>query len=98
MKIELNSTCTSAELNRPPSPANPVKLGLGILLLTCLTGCVGYVGDGPGVEVGGPVVVAGPAVGFWGYDHDRGRDVRGYSARGAASRGVVHGGGGGHRH
>jgi hypothetical protein len=69
------------------------KVGLGVFLLIALTGCFGYV-DGGG---GGDVVVAGPEVGFFGGPYDRGRDVHAYSDRGAVSRGVAHGGGGGGR-
>jgi hypothetical protein len=64
-----------------------IKIGLGIALLAVLTGCVGYVDGG---YYGGPVVVPGPSVYFWGGDYDRGRDVHVYSQRGVASRAVVH--------
>ena len=68
---------------------NLTNIGLGVLLLASLTGCVGYVDGG-----GGAVVVAGPEVGFWGGGpYERGRDVHAYSNRGAISRGVAHGGG-----
>jgi hypothetical protein len=67
-----------------------IKIGLAIAMLTALTGCVGFVdgggGDGGGGWRGGPVFVGG--------GYDRGHDVRSYSARGAESRGVAHGGGG----
>jgi len=69
------------------------KIGLGLLVLVAITGCLGYV-DGGG---GGSVVVAGPEVGFFGGHYERGRDVHAYSKRGAVSRGVAHGGGGGAR-
>lgn len=69
-----------------------LKIGLGIALLAVLTGCVGYVDGGYG---GGAVVVGGPDAVFLGGGHfDRGRDVHAYSARGAVSRSVAHGGGG----
>ena len=42
-----------------------IKLGLGIALLAALTGCVGYVDGG---YYGGPVVVPGLGVYFWGGD------------------------------
>jgi hypothetical protein len=72
---------------------NLISVGLGSLLLIELTGCFGgYVEGG-----GGTVVVAGPEVGFYGGHFDRGRDVHAYSNRGAVSRGVAHGGGGGRR-
>ena len=71
-----------------------IQAGLGIALLTCLTGCVGYVDGGydAGVVVPVPaVVVVGPEVGFYGgYYH--GRDERGFSHRGAESRGGGRGG------
>ena len=69
-----------------------IKIGFGIALLAVLTGCVGYVDGG---YYGGPVVVPGPSVYFWGGDYDRGRDVRVYSHRGFESRAVVHPGRGG---
>ncbi len=74
-----------------------IKLGLGILLLATLTGCIGYVGGGG--DYGGGGWWGGPDIYVFGggYDHDRGHDVRGYSARGAASRGAAHSGGGGRR-
>ena len=56
-----------------------IKIGLGMALLAALTGCVGYVDGG---YYGGPVVVPGPSVYFWGGDYDRGRDVHVYSHRG----------------
>ena len=96
MKIKLKSTCALADLNKSDRPALRLKAVLGIVVLTCLTGCVGYVdGGGDVAVVGGPVVVAGPGWGFFG-GYDRGHDVRGYSARGAESRGAAHSGGGGH--
>jgi hypothetical protein len=77
----------------------PTALLLGIVLLTALIGCVGYVDGGYG---GGAVIVPGPDVYLFGGGYDRGGDARGYSHRGAASRGGGghgggHGGGGGHR-
>jgi hypothetical protein len=84
-------------MNKTNALMGGIKIGLGIVgiaLLTALPGCVGYV-DGGG---GGGVVVDGPGYygGFGGF-YDRGRDVRGFSGRGAASRAVAHGGGGGGR-
>ena len=64
-----------------------IKIGLGIALLAALAGCVGYVDGG---YYGGPVVVPGPEVYFWGGDYGRGRDVHVYSQRGHESRAVVH--------
>lgn len=62
----------------------------GISLLMTLTGCIGWVGGGGGYGDGGwwggPVFVGG--------GYDRGGDVHAFSARGAASRGAAHGGGG----
>jgi hypothetical protein len=62
-----------------------IKAGLGIALLTALTGCVGYVDGG-----GGVVAVPGPDVVVFGGGYDRGRDVHAYSQRGAVSRAVAH--------
>ncbi len=72
--------------------ANWIKTGLAVTMLIVLTGCIGVVDDG-GYSDGG--VVVGGWGGWWGGGYDRGRDVHDYSARGAASRGVAHGGGGG---
>ncbi len=68
---------------------------LGAATLTALTGCVGYVDGGGGVNV----VAPGPDVYLFGGGYDRGRDVHVYSDRGHASIGAAHGGGGhgGHR-
>jgi hypothetical protein len=75
-----------------------IKIGLAIVGLTVLTGCIG-VEDGGGYS--------GGEVGWWGGggdydrqrsgggDYDRGHDVQTYSARGATSRETAHGGGGG---
>ena len=63
-----------------------IKMGLEIALLAVLTGCVGYVDGG----YGGPVVVPGPDVYFFGGDYGRGRDVRDYSHRGVVSRAAAH--------
>jgi hypothetical protein len=64
-----------------------IMLGLAMMLLTGSMGCVGYVDGGPGV------VDTGPDFFVFGGGYDRGRDVHGYSHRGAVSRGVAHGGG-----
>lgn len=76
----------------PKLIASSVAAGLGVALLAALTGCVGYVDGGyvDGGYYGGPVVVPGPSVYFWGGDYDRGRDVRVYSHRGFESRAVAH--------
>lgn len=73
-----------------------VKAGfvLGVVLLGTLTGCVGYV-DGGG-DYGGVIVAPEPDVYLFGGGYDHGRDVHGYSHRGAVSRGVAHPGGVGH--
>jgi len=105
MKIEQKSglTCGSlitaaypvwlARMNTVPVLVKQLKIGLAIAVLTALTGCIGFVdGGGYGYDDGGWWG------GWWGGGggYDRGRDVHGYSARGAASRGAAHGGGGGH--
>src|ERR1035437_9011547 len=58
-------------MNKGSGPVDRIKIGLGIVLLAALTGCVGFVDGG----YGGAVVVPGPDVYFWGGDYDRGRDV-----------------------
>jgi len=63
-----------------------INLGLEVLLLGSLMGCVGYVDGG----YGGTVIVPGPDVYFYGGPYERGRDVRVYSHRGAVSRGAAH--------
>jgi hypothetical protein len=70
-----------------------IKFGLGIALVATLTGCVGvgYVDGG----YGGTVVVPVPDVYVFGGGYERGRDVRGYSNRGVASRAAAHAGGSG---
>jgi hypothetical protein len=83
-------------MNKTKRAIDRIKIGLGLALLAALTGCVGYVDGGyVGGGYGGPVVVPGPSVYFWGGDYDRGRDVRVYSHRGFESRAVVHSGRGG---
>ncbi len=74
-------------MNKTNRLIDRINIGLGIALLAALTGCVGYVDGG---YYGGPVVVPGPSVYFWGGDYDRGRDVHVYSQRGVASRAVAH--------
>ena len=72
-----------------------IKVGLALAVLLALTGgCVGFVGGG---YDGGVVVAPAPDVVLFGGSYDRGRDVHSYSQRGAESRGVAHGGGGGGR-
>jgi hypothetical protein len=70
--------------------ATSAAAGLGMALLAALTGCVGYVDGG---YYGGPVVVPGPDVYFYGGGYERGHDVRVYSHRGFESRAVAHPGG-----
>jgi hypothetical protein len=76
-----------------------IKIGLAIAMLATLTGCIGWVGGGgyDGGWWGGDGGWWWDDGGWWGGGHgyDRGRDVHGFSARGAASRGAAHGGGGG---
>jgi hypothetical protein len=79
-------------VNRANALGDRIKIGLGIVLLAALTGCVGFVGGG----YGGAVVVAQPDLYLFGGGYDRGRDVHGYSQRGSASRAVAHPGDGGH--
>ncbi len=74
----------------PKLIASSAAAGLGIALLAVLTGCVGYVDGG---YYGGPVVVPGPDVYFYGGGYERGHDVRVYSHRGFESRAVAHPGG-----
>ena len=81
-------------MNKANALVDRIKIGLGIALLAALTGCVGFV-DGGG-DYGGAVVVPGPDFYFFGGGYDRGRDVHGYSQRGAVSRGAAHPSGGGH--
>lgn len=66
-----------------------IRAGLGIALLTALTGCVGYVDGG-----GGVVAVPGPDVVVFGGGYGRGRDVHVESRRGSVSRAAAHPGGG----
>jgi hypothetical protein len=67
------------------SSVDRIKIGLAIAGLSVLTGgCVGFVGG----RGGGAVMVPGsPDVVLFGGGYDRGRDVHGYSQRGAESRG-----------
>ncbi len=74
-------------MNKANSPVDGIKVGLGITLLTALTGCVGYVDGG----YGGTVVVPGPDVRVFAGSYDeRGRDVHAYSHRGSESRASAH--------
>jgi hypothetical protein len=74
-------------MNKANGPVDRARIGLGIVLLAALTGCVGYVDGG---YYGGPVVVPGPDVYFYGGGYERGHDVRVYSHRGIESRAVAH--------
>ena len=62
------------------------KIGLGVVLLAVLMGCVGYVGP----DYGGAIVVPGPPVVVFGGLYERGPDVRVYGHRGFESRAVAH--------
>lgn len=80
-------------MNKANGPVDRIKMGLGIVLLATLTGCVGYVDGG----YGGTVVVADPDVyvfggGYYGGGgyYRGGHDIRDYSHRGSASRAVAH--------
>jgi hypothetical protein len=94
MKIEQKTTFFNFfregkfRMNKTNGLADRIKIGLGVALVATLTGCVGFV-DGGG-DYGGAVVVPGPDVYLFGGGYDRGRDVHGYSQRGAVSRGVAH--------
>jgi hypothetical protein len=73
-------------MNKANGLVDQIKMGLGIMLLATLVGCVGYVGGG-----GGGVVVADPDVYvFGGGYYGGGHDIHAYSHRGAASRAVAH--------
>ena len=85
-----------ARMNSLDVLASRIRTGLAIAMLTAMTGCVGVVDDG-GYSDGDVGVGVGWWGSWWGGDYDRGRDVHGYSDRGAASRGAAHGGGGGVR-
>jgi hypothetical protein len=86
-------------MNKANGPIDRIKLGLGVALLVVSTGCIVPVGGG---YDGGYVVAPEPDVLLFGGDYGRGRDygggrdVHAYSQRGAASRAVAHGSGGGH--
>jgi hypothetical protein len=67
------------------------KIAPLVILLTALTGCVGYVGGG----YSGAVVAPGPDLYLFGGGFDRGRDAHDYSHRGSESRAVAHPAGGG---
>lgn len=72
-------------LNHAKGPVHWLELGLGIMLLAALTGCVGYVEGG----YVGPVVVPGPDLFFWGGGYEGGHEVHAYSHRGYESRAVA---------
>ncbi len=79
---------------RPMKIFDRIKMGLGITLVTALTGCVGYVDGGGGgavVVAPGPDVVVYGGGGWYGGDFGRGRATRdAYSDRGSRSRQVAH--------
>jgi hypothetical protein len=75
-------------MNKTTGLIDQIKMGLGIVLLATLMGCVGYVDGGYG---GGGVVVADPDVYvFGGGYYGGGHDIHAYSHRGAESRAVAH--------
>jgi hypothetical protein len=77
----------TVRMNKGNGPVDRIKMGLGIVLLATLMGCVGYVDGG----YGGAVVVADPDVYvFGGGYYGGGHDIHAYSNRGAASRAVAH--------
>ncbi|MGD1020733.1 MAG: hypothetical protein ABSA12_15580 [Verrucomicrobiia bacterium] len=76
-------------MNKANGSVDRIKMGLAVVLLATLMGCVGYVDGG----YGGTVVVADPdpdvyvlGGGYYGGGHD----IHAYSNRGAASRAVAH--------
>jgi hypothetical protein len=73
-------------------PVDRIKIGLLIGLLTAMTGCAGYYGQGYYGE-GDDVVASDPDMYLFGGDYGNGRDVHNYSQRGSASRQVAHSGG-----
>jgi hypothetical protein len=97
MKIKPTKALTfGALLNQANGPVDRITIGLGVVLLAALTGCVGWVDGGYGGGYGGAVVVPDPDIVLFGGGYDRGRDVHVYSQRGFASRAVAHPSGGGH--
>jgi hypothetical protein len=85
-------------MNKTNNSFDRIKIGLAVALVATLTGCIGFVGPGPG---GPDVYVGGPDVTLFGGGYDRGRDVHAYSQRGFSSRAAAHpgfGGGGGRKH
>jgi hypothetical protein len=77
----------TVRMNKANGRVDQIKMGLEIVLLATLMGCVGYVGGG----YGGAVVVADPDVYvFGGGSYGGGHDIHAYSQRGAASRAVAH--------
>ena len=77
-------------MNKTNGPVDRIKVGLAIVLLAALTGCVGYVDGG----YSGTVVVPGPDFYVFGGPYYGGHDARDYSRRGSESRAVAHGPGG----
>jgi hypothetical protein len=72
------------KIHLPSQSPSPIQWVLVTVVLTTLTGCVGYVDGGGG---GAAVIVPGPDVYLFGGGYDRGGDARGYSHRGFESRG-----------
>ncbi len=77
----------SPRTDRPARRVHPLRLGLGVLLLFSLVGCVGYVDGGYG---GGAVIVPGPDFYFFGGGYEHRREIHEYHDRGAHSREVAH--------
>ncbi len=73
-------------MNKTSSPVDRIKLGLVMVLLAILTGCVGYVDGGYGAAV----VVPEPEVTVFGGFYERGPYVHSYSHRGFESRAAAH--------
>jgi len=67
--------------------AGRINAGVGLVLLTLATGCLGYMDAG----YGGPVVVVpGPDALFFDTYYEGGRATHDYSHRGYASHGSAH--------
>ena len=81
--------------NRCAHSVYPLRLGVGVLLLASLVGCVGYADGGYG---GGALIVPGPDFYFFGGGYEHGREIHEYHDRGAHSREVAHPRGRGDRH
>jgi hypothetical protein len=76
-------------MNKKTDYFDCVNIGLAMVLLPAVSGCVGYAGGGA-VVAGPDVGLYGPDVGIYGGFYDRGRDVQAYRDRGFRSRGIAH--------